>query len=235
MFLLNAYKAYLIDLDGTLLDLSFEEFTRSYYQLLIERFKNFVEPSLFKHALDEGIKAMLQNDGRVTNAEAFYNRFYSIVNGSPEILDPIIEDFYRNDFKSLSRYGRKIEEAAALIELLKKNRKKIVLATNPVFPRIAVEERIRWAGFDPSDFDFIASFETMRACKPNPLFFNQVLELVGVEPDQAVMIGDDPELDLGAAHAGIDVVLIDRKSYRIERTEKVLKVPGIGHMLELLC
>lgn len=39
MFLLNAYKAYLIDLDGTLLDLSFEEFTRSYYQLLIERFK----------------------------------------------------------------------------------------------------------------------------------------------------------------------------------------------------
>lgn len=234
MLSLNAYDAYLIDLDGTLLDLSFDDFTRSYYHLLIEKFKQFVEPSVFKYALEEGIKAMLTNDGRVTNAEAFYDRFYSIAGKGPDILAPVIEDFYRNDFRALSRFARKVEEAAALIDILKKSRKKIVLATNPVFPRVAVEERIRWAGFQPSDFDFIASFEIMKACKPNPLYFSQVLEHTGVEPERALMIGDDPELDLGALKVGLDVVLIDRKSDRIEKNEKVLRVPGIRKLLEII-
>jgi putative hydrolase of the HAD superfamily len=47
--------------------------------------------------------------------------------------------------------------------------------------------------------------------KPAPDFFRRILERLGVPPEQAIHVGDVPELDLaGARAAGIDGLLIDR-------------------------
>jgi len=48
--------------------------------------------------------------------------------------------------------------------------------------------------------------------KPDPRIFRRVLERLAMRPEDAVYVGDVPELDLvGARAAGIDAVLIDRK------------------------
>lgn len=48
--------------------------------------------------------------------------------------------------------------------------------------------------------------------KPDPRIFRRVLERLEIGPEDAVHVGDVPELDLnGARAAGIDCVLVDRK------------------------
>ena len=49
--------------------------------------------------------------------------------------------------------------------------------------------------------------------KPNPGLFERVLGRLGARPDQALHVGDVPELDLLGAHAaGVDAVLVDRRN-----------------------
>ena len=76
----------------------------------------------------------------------------------------------------------------------------VVLATNAIFPEVVYFlERMRWGELDPNLFDLITCYETMHAAKPNPLFYREILERLGVAPCDAVMVGNDPELDMRVA------------------------------------
>lgn len=57
----------------------------------------------------------------------------------------------------------------------------LVLATNPLFPRMATLERVAWAGLDPADFVLITTFENCRFTKPNPGYFLEILEVIGAQ------------------------------------------------------
>jgi putative hydrolase of the HAD superfamily len=49
--------------------------------------------------------------------------------------------------------------------------------------------------------------------KPDPRIFQRVLERMGVGPEEAVHVGDVPELDyVGARAAGVDAILVDRSA-----------------------
>jgi len=209
MNLLKKYEIFLFDLDGTLLDLDFNSFVSAYYGLLFERASRYMDPLLFKKALQAGIEAMKLNDGSKTNKEAFYEAFEHIAGPIDRRLQAFFDEFYQNDFKKLSSYGRLREEAIRLVSRVRQAKKKIVLATNPIFPEVAVIERLKWAGLGPELFDLITSFERMRACKPAPIYFKQIMEMIRADGLPAIMVGDDPILDTGALEAGIDVLLLD--------------------------
>lgn len=204
---LNEYAAYLLDLDGTLLELSFREFTEHYYRALLNKVQTVYDPAIFLIALDSGIRAMLHNNGSATNEEIFFIAFEKVAGKVDDEIKKLFEDFYLNDFKSLSIFGKPRDGAKEFVRTLKNDGKKIVVATNPVFPERAVHERLRWAGLNPKDFDLITTFEFMKACKPSPLYFKQILEIIDIEPYDAIMIGDDPDLDGGALNAGIGLIL----------------------------
>jgi len=56
-------------------------------------------------------------------------------------------------------------------------------------------------------FDFVSTFEDTGERKPSPVPFQRALDYFGVEPDEAVMVGDWPERDItGAAKLGIKTV-----------------------------
>ncbi len=56
-------------------------------------------------------------------------------------------------------------------------------------------------------FDTVVAFEDTGEHKPSPAPFRKVLEEVGVDPAEAVMVGDWPERDIaGAAELGIKTV-----------------------------
>jgi putative hydrolase of the HAD superfamily len=60
-------------------------------------------------------------------------------------------------------------------------------------------------------FDFILASAVFGASKPNPKIFLEALKRAGVEPHEAVHIGDSVEDDIRGAQAlGIQAVLIDR-------------------------
>jgi putative hydrolase of the HAD superfamily len=61
-------------------------------------------------------------------------------------------------------------------------------------------------------FDHVITSEAAGCKKPDPCIFNFALKTVGTKPDECVMIGDDPEVDIAGAHAlGIDTVFFNPK------------------------
>lgn len=59
--------------------------------------------------------------------------------------------------------------------------------------------------------DCVVTSAAVGAAKPDPAPFERALACLGVEPHEAVHLGDSPDLDLpGAAAAGIEAVLISR-------------------------
>lgn len=49
-----------------------------------------------------------------------------------------------------------------------------MLATNPIFPKVATESRIRWAGLQPEDFELYTTYEKTCHCKPNPAYYTDI-------------------------------------------------------------
>jgi FMN phosphatase YigB (HAD superfamily) len=94
------------------------------------------------------------------------------------------------------------------VKLLEKKNYRLVVATNPLFPLKAVEQRIQWAGLSPTQFELITSFETMHSCKPNIAFYREVLDALGIEPQDALMVGNDAYEDLIAGNLGIHTYLV---------------------------
>ena len=83
-----------------------------------------------------------------------------------------------------------------------------VLATNPIFPAVATRARIGWAGLNREDFALVTTYENSRHCKPNPAYYQDILEELGLSPEECVMVGNDATEDLAAAKLGIPVFLL---------------------------
>ena len=83
-----------------------------------------------------------------------------------------------------------------------------MLATNPLFPAVATHSRIRWAGLEPGDFALVTTYENSRRCKPDPDYYRDILEELGLTAEECVMVGNDACEDLAAAQAGLPVFLL---------------------------
>ena len=85
---------------------------------------------------------------------------------------------------------------------------RFALATNPIFPAVATENRIRWAGLKPEDFEFYTTYETCRYCKPNPKYYEDIVEKLGVSAEECLMVGNDVTEDMIAETLGMKVFLL---------------------------
>ena len=85
---------------------------------------------------------------------------------------------------------------------------RVALATNPLFPAVATHSRIRWAGLEPEDFELVTTYENSSACKPDLLYYKEVMGKLGVVPDDCLMVGNDVAEDMVARHLGLRVFLL---------------------------
>ena len=85
---------------------------------------------------------------------------------------------------------------------------KIVLATNPIFPAIATQKRMSWAGFEPNDFELYTTFENSRFCKPNVAYYQDILDQLGLKAEECIMVGNDVNEDMVAQKLGMKVFLL---------------------------
>ena len=212
-------KAILFDMDGTLLPMSQEDFSRAYFGGLTR----FAAPLGFdKDAmvamLWDGMKAMVKNDGSSTNAVRFwevFERHFPNWNGDRSIFDR----FYETDFKLTSQQVTPNAYAAKCVALLKEKGYRLIVATNPLFPESAQVERLRWAGLDPADFEYVTHFENSHFCKPNPAYYDEILQVLSLSPADCAMVGNDVEEDMQAGRAaGLSVWLLT--DHLINRKER---------------
>ena len=95
-----------------------------------------------------------------------------------------------------------------IIDDLKARGLRLIIATNPLFPAAAQYNRVKWAGLDRDDFELITTYENSHYCKPNPAYYQEILDKQGLSADEVLMIGNDAREDTAAAQLGIPVFLV---------------------------
>jgi HAD superfamily hydrolase (TIGR01662 family) len=184
--------AILLDLDDTLLINDIDRFLPPYFAALGRRMARFAAPDDLTHMILKATRAMLANqDPTITNQQAFDADFFPAL-GYPEAeVRPLIHAFYEDDFPALKRYTERVREARPLVEILFDEGYDVAIATNPMFPRRAIEHRLNWAGVLDFPFNLVTTYENSHFCKPNPRYYLEILEKLACPPGEAIMIGDD--------------------------------------------
>ena len=202
-------KIVMFDLDGTLLPMDQDTFVNGYFTYLAKKMApHGYEPQKLVKAIWGGTAAMVKNDGACLNEEAFW-RFFTGVYGEGARADiPLFEEFYANEFQQAQRFCGFDERAAAAVALVKEKGAVPVLATNPLFPAVATESRIRWAGLAPRDFALYTTYENIGCCKPNLAYYAEILRRLNARPEDAVMVGNDTGEDMVAGELGIKTFLL---------------------------
>ena len=202
-------KAVLFDLDGTLLPMEQSAFTKAYFCGLAKRLAPIgYEPQRLIDSIWQGSAAMVRNNGEKTNEEVFWNKFSEIYGKDVRADEPYFEAYYKEDFdcvKSVCGYNPEAKEAVKSIKALGL---RTALATNPLFPSIATEKRIAWAGLDISDFELVTTYENSFYCKPNPKYYRDILKTMNIEPNETLMVGNDVTEDMIAESLGMKVFLL---------------------------
>ncbi len=202
-------KAVLFDLDGTLLDNDVSFFIPRYFSLLSQRFSHRIPPEKFIDSLVKASQAMIKPPHpSLTNEEVFWREFSRLTGMSNEELAPQIENFYLGEYSSLEEITRPIPEARELLLNLLEKGYTLVLATSPIFPEIAIRQRMKWAKIDDLPFKIVTTYENMHSGKPCPEYYEEILQKLGIQPWQALMVGNSPEDDMIAKRVGVFTYLI---------------------------
>lgn len=197
------------DLDGTLLPMDQEVFLEAYMGGLAAKMASHgYEPKLLIKSIWKGTGAMVMNDGRQRNDEAFWKTFSSIYGRDTKVDEPMFEDFYRNEFQNVANVCGQDPRAAKVVRELKAMGKQLVLATNPLFPAIATCSRAKWAGLNPDDFAYITTYENSFHCKPNPDYYREILDKLQLQPEECLMVGNDVAEDMISQALGMNVFLL---------------------------
>lgn len=199
----------LFDLDGTLLPMDVEEFTHRYFGLILQTMneKGF-DGKMILDAILSSTKAMILNDGKKTNEEVFWENFTSLTNLSRDLMEPHFNDFYEHVFDQIDSHVQS-ENMKQAVNILKEKNYRLILSTNPLFPRIATLKRIQWAGLDPNDFDYITTYENSSACKPNLAYYEEIIDKLDLDIKECMMVGNDVQEDGILEKIGIPVYLVN--------------------------
>lgn len=224
-------KNVMFDLDGTLLEMDNEEFAQAYFVCLGRYIASFMDEELFRKKLLRATAAMIgNNDAQKLNEEAFMEAFVPEFGAAGEVALGKMMEFYAEHFWQLRKVTRPHAAARTAVEITLAKGAAAVLATNPIFPQLATEQRISWAGLEKKDFLLVTTYENSHFCKPNPAYYEEIMSRMGWQAEECLMIGNDAYEDLAAAELGIRTCLLTdnlvnkhelelKADYLIERKE----------------
>lgn len=227
------YRYLLFDLDGTLLPMDTEKFINAYIKAIARYMQPYLPSQEFVDHLLAATEAMIQdNDPSRTNEDVFTVDFFRRSGLPVEDILPVFNKFYMEKFTSLVSYTKPNHLARQILDQALSIGLELVIATNPVFPRIAIEERMSWAGIKDYPFKLVTSYEIMHFCKPYQEYYCEVLELLGAVPEQCLMVGNDVEEDMVAAEVGIHTYLVE--DCLICRSRKPARIDYRGSLKDFL-
>ena len=178
-------KAVLFDLDGTLLDRdgSFENFLREQYQ----RYRiDQVDYDAYLKRFKE-----LDNHGYGDKEELFRTLVKDF--GIPITAEELLDDFRRNAWRGCTTFPGAFE----VLNSLRLQGYKLGIITNGTGDMQGF--KLQNSGLDNS-VDAILISETEGLSKPDPEIFIRAAKRLGVNTNESVFVGDNPETDIAGAH-----------------------------------
>lgn len=206
------YKNYVFDLYGTLVDIDTDEDS----DLLWEKLSLFYK---FKGAAYSPISLKKAYIKKVKKAQnAITNTNYPDI-----VIEEVFDELFKDKNVHVSKdtlydtahlfrifsinYIKLYDGVIELLELLKKKGKKIYLLSNA--QRIFTLYEMKILGIKDY-FDDILFSSDFQVCKPDTLFYNQLLEKLNLDKNETIMVGNDYIADIeGSYNFGIDSIYID--------------------------
>jgi FMN phosphatase YigB (HAD superfamily) len=227
-------KTILFDLDGTLLPIDTDRFVHDYMKELAAYAGHLVPPGTLVDQVMASTYQMIKNtDPALTNAQVFAADFFPKVAKSEADLMPVFDAFYRERFPQLQAVCPGLPGLARdVVQTAVDKGYEIVLATNPLFPRAAIAERMCWIGVQDMPWRLVTTYEEMHACKPQRAYYQEVLEKIGREPGECLMVGNDVEEDGVAGSLGVELYFVT--DHLINRSGKELPTDRLGTLAEFL-
>ena len=205
----------LLDLDDTLLGNSMDAFLPGYLQGLARRMARFAEPDKMVKGLMAGTRQMIVNlQPDRTLEQVFDSVFYPSLGIKRVEIQPTLDAFYADDFPNLRSLTEFRSQAVELVEGALARGHKVAIATNPLFPRTAILQRLAWAGLSLEKYPIalVPDFESFHFAKPNPHYYAEFLARLGWPEEPVVMVGDDLENDiLPARQLGLPVYWVPKQ------------------------
>ena len=193
----------LLDLDDTLLNTNLSAFIPAYFQALAKNLSPHIAPELMTRALLVGTNQMnTSEDFSNTLSDVFDASFYPLLNISRGELAPAIENFYDNIFPTLKGLTTQRPDAKPFVDWAFSKGYRLVVATDPLLPRKATYHRLRWAGFDPEQFEIVTTYEDFHFSKTHAAYYAEVLGRLGRGPSNELI-----RLEIDWAHPECSISL----------------------------
>ena len=216
-----ALSTLVFDLDGTLLPFDHETFMKGYFRALVPVIAEYVDTEQIAHQILQSTEDMVRSeDPQQTNLEVFKRSFFAKTGIREADIWPLFDHFYEQTFAELQHLTNPTPISREICRTALDKGYRLVLATNPVFPKIAVAHRMQWAGIDEIPFALVTTMEDMHFCKPNPKYFIEILDRLNLLPFECMMFGNDVQEDGVAGKVGMETFLV--KDNIIDR--------GLGHL-----
>lgn len=211
-------KAVFFDLDGTLLPMDFQKFMELYFGNMMNHFKGSLDVSKLPEAIMAGTYEMVKDTSDKTNESVFMDFFGDYYDIDSKDYMSKFDLFYKTGFDAVQPATWQSEAMQEVVKYLKSKDIDIVIATNPLFPIEANYRRIKWAGLDANDFKHITCLEQNTKCKPNPLFYEEVLSQTGYKAEEVLMVGNDYVEDGVASTIGIETYIVTECAMNKEKS-----------------
>lgn len=204
-------RAILFDLDGTLTQMDQDKFMRNYLGLLAPRFAHLLPTDKFAKYVLKSTEVMMKDPKQgKTNLQNFFDDFTKTTGLSFNVLWPIFEEYYQQDFPALRLLVEVNQDGRKAVEQAIQQGYVTAIAANPVMPLRAIQERIRWAELSPDQFTLVPALEDFHFCKPHLGFYAEISERLGLSPEECLMVGNHPQEDMVARELGMKTFMVSR-------------------------
>lgn len=203
-------KTVFFDLDGTLLGMDEKQYIRLYMPLLYQAFdKEHYTFEEFARLIMKALQEMIADLSDTTDIESYFESFKKGFKGDAEAQFARFMKFYETTYELVKPSTFVQKSMVEAVKILKKKNYRLVIATNPIFPKIATQQRIKWAGLDLSDFELVTYQEEMHYCKPHLEYYQEIIKKLDLIPEEIMMVGNNVEEDMVAGKLGLKTYLVE--------------------------
>jgi HAD superfamily hydrolase (TIGR01549 family) len=221
-------RAVLFDVDFTLCrpgpELSAERYAR-----IAARHGLTLDTTHYEEAREAAV-INLKRHPELLHDESIWHRFTQeifIGMGGPDVIAAECATEIEEGW-AVSENFELFEDSLPVLEELREAQLKIGLVSN------GIRDLTEFVSHHRLDVDAIVDSRSHGRVKPHPTIFQAALDLVGVAPADAVMVGDSLEEDIEGAQAlGMRAILIDREDRHPEFETRLTDLYGLPAALGL--
>jgi len=208
-------------------------FMKRYMTDMAEHFKDIIPVDSFApHIMKSSAFASSHPSPNYFWGEVFINHFAEGFGLKTNGMLGRFMDFFVRDFPQYCSMVTPHPLTAKLLQITAEKGLRLACASNCLMPRIAIEERMRCCSMEPAQFIFIPGMEHMHYSKPNPLFFQEIADNLGVPPEDCLVVGNDVDEDMCAADIGMKTFFVG--TYPDDLGAKITYAGELKDLIDLL-